>query len=92
MTDIAYRHHRAHAGGPETRIVFVEVPVAGVDFGRQAKPPAYKRNQPGHWQPRTKPPTKAERTIRFLDAITRQEAEVRAWMDSLRRGDHRHAG
>ena len=74
-----YRHHH---------IVLVPVPVGGVDFGRQAKPPAYKRNQPTHWRPAQHPPSKAERAARFLDSVARQEQEVRRFLEESRR----HAG
>jgi hypothetical protein len=86
-----YRHHRAHAGGPPS-IIFVEVPAAGSPKNaRTVHPPAYKRNQLEPWRPQQAIPhrvTKAQRAARFVDAIVRQEAEVRAFMEEARR----HAG
>jgi hypothetical protein len=44
MSD-AYRHHRAsHA--PQPAVIFVEVPVAGPDFQRQAKPRYPRQERP----------------------------------------------
>ena len=72
MTD-SYRRHVA----TRREIVFIEVPVAGPDYGRRGKPPAYKRNQLEPWQPRTRPPNKGERVARWLDQCRRQQEAVR---------------
>jgi hypothetical protein len=90
MTDA--RHHRAHAGGPETRIVFVEVPVAGSPKSvKGVKPGQYPRNAPTHWQPRTRPPSKAQRIVNFLDSIARSDAAAREFMQERREASQRHA-
>jgi hypothetical protein len=75
------RHHRAHAG--ETRIVLVPVPVpaAGVDFGKQRKPPAYPVNQRQPWPPRV---SKAQTLRNFLDSINRNDAAAREFMRHAR--------
>jgi hypothetical protein len=86
MSD-TYRHHRAHAGGPDTRIVFIEVPVAGSPKTlREVKPGSYPVNPPTHWQPRTRPPSKAEVLRRFLDSINRNDAAAREYMKQARQG------
>jgi hypothetical protein len=72
-----YRHHTA----TRDRIIFVEVPVAGSP--KQAthpKPPAYPRQGRDH--PRL---TKAQRNANFVRAIATQDADVRRWLDSMRR-------
>ena len=85
MSDTTYRHHRAHAGGPETRIVFVEVPVAGSPKSvKGVKPGSYPHQRREAWRPRTKPPTKAERTVNFLRRIAEQESAVRDFMQQAR--------
>ena len=86
MSD-TYRHHRAHAGGPaDTRIVFIEVPVAGSPkVARTAKPGQYPSNQRQPWRPATRPPSKAERTARFLNSVARQDADIRRFMQESRR-------
>lgn len=79
-----FRHHRV-----SREIIFVPVPVGGSpELIRQSRPPAYKRNAPTHWRPANKPPTKGERTVNFLHAITRQDEEVRRFMQERRS----HAG
>ena len=50
-----YRRHHA------VQVIFVETPAAGSPKSlREVKPGQYPRNPPTHWQPRTKPPSKAE--------------------------------
>jgi hypothetical protein len=67
------------------RVIFVETPVAGSPkVARTAKPGQYPRNAPTHWQPRTKPPSRAERTARFLRNVVGQESAVREFMRSAR--------
>ena len=44
------------------------------------RPPAYPHQKRDHWQPRTKPPTKAERVIEFMRRVQKQDNEVRAFM------------
>jgi hypothetical protein len=92
MSD-TYRHHCAHAG--ETRIVLVpvEVPVAGPQFGRQPKPPAYPSNRREAWKPAQGIPVRSKRaaTVELLRRICQQEAEARAFMRSARE-QASHAG
>lgn len=79
-----YRHHRV-------QVIFVETPVAGSPkVVRSTKPGNYPRNPPTHWQPRTRPPSKAERSVQLLKRICEQEAELHRFMDLFRRD--RHAG
>jgi hypothetical protein len=81
-----YRHHRAHAGGPaDTRIVFIPVPVAGSPKeAARSRPPKYPANQRQPWRPATRPPNKAQRVANFLDAVTRQGAEIDEFMRQAR--------
>jgi hypothetical protein len=69
-----YRRHQA----VRREIIFVPVPYeAGtVKETHRAKPPAYRRNQHQPWRPRSKPPNKAERVVRWLDQCRRQEEIV----------------
>ena len=85
MTD--YRHHRV-----SREIIFVPVPVAGPDFGRHGKPPNYPVQRREAWRPATRPPSKAERSVRLLNAIVRQDEEVREFLRQAREGSRRHAG
>jgi hypothetical protein len=78
----SYRHHHASRDGPI--VVLVPIPFGGgspkpVDPRR---PPAYPHQKRDHWQPRTKPPTKAERVIEFMRRVQKQDNEVRAFMRS----------
>jgi hypothetical protein len=69
MTD---PRHRA------VQIVFVETPSAGCpEPHRHVKPGQYKRNPPTHWNPRTKPPSKAAASASLLRRIVENEAMVR---------------
>jgi hypothetical protein len=72
MSD-SYRRHVA----TRREIVFIEVPVAGPAFGRQPKPARYPSQQRQPWRPATRPPSKAERLVRWLDQCRRQEEAVR---------------
>ena len=84
MSD-TYRHHRAHAGGPaDTRIIFVPIEIGSPKVARTAKPGQYPRNPPTHWQPRTKPPSKAEALRRFLDGVAKNGEAVREFMRQAR--------
>ena len=84
MSD-SYRHHVA----TRREIVFIEVPVAGSPESiRQSKPPAYKRDQLSHWRPQQDIPArlnKAEALRKFLERVSRQNEEVRAFMAEARR-------
>jgi hypothetical protein len=76
-----YRHHH---------VVLVPVPVeaGSPESIRQSKPPAYKRDRLGHWRPQRDTPArlnKAEALRRLLDAMRRQNEEVRAFMEARRR-------
>ena len=84
-----FRHPVAHRGGAaDTHIIFVpvEVPAAGSPKSlREVKPSRpYPSNQRQPWRPAQHPPSKAQRTIRFLDAIVKQEAEVPEFMQKAR--------
>jgi hypothetical protein len=85
MTDA--RRHRAHAGGPPS-IIFVPLPVAGSPKTlREVKPGSYPSNQRQPWRPQQAIPhraSKAERTVRFLDGIARQDADIRQFMKEAR--------
>ena len=77
------RHHHARRD-----LVLVAVPVS-FDAGspkeaHRQRPPRYPRNSREPWRPRTKPPSKAERLARFLDAINRQDQTVRDHMASAK--------
>jgi hypothetical protein len=83
MSD-SYRHHVA----TRREIVFIEVPVAGPDFGRQVKPRYGKQDRPQPWRPQRDipaKPNKAEALRRFLERVNRQNEEVRAFMAEARR-------
>jgi hypothetical protein len=75
-----YRHHHA-----SREIILVPVPyeVGTPRETHRVKPPAYRPNQHQPWRPRTKPPSKAERVVRFLDQCKRQEEAIREmlWPD-----------
>ena len=79
------RHHRAGRDGPV--VIFVPVPFESGSPKQKYQPPPgqYKRNQPEHWQPRTRPPTKSEKVANFLDGIARNGAAARDHMDFYRR-------
>jgi hypothetical protein len=48
---------------------------------REVKPRYPSRpDRPEHWRPRTKPPSKAERLVRFVDAMYKQEQDIRECM------------
>jgi hypothetical protein len=85
-----YRHHRAHIVlVPYPVPVEVEAPEAGSPkIGRIMKPRYPSRpDRPEHWRPAQQPPrrlTKAERLVRFVDAIARQDAEIKAYMQGCR--------
>jgi hypothetical protein len=73
---VDYRHHHAHAPGPA--IIFVPVPVAGSPAPlNQTKPPRYPSTQREAWRPQRSIPSKANATVRLLDAIVRNEAAAR---------------
>ncbi len=85
MTEQNYRHHH---------IVLVPVPVGGSQkTAREVKPRPYPHQDRQHWPPRQGIPhraSKAAAAVNLLRNIARQEAEVRAYMDSAREGG-RHA-
>ena len=83
MSD-SYRHHVA----TRREIVFIEVPVAGPDYGRRGKPARYPSNPREPWRPQRDipaKPNKAEALRRFLERVNRQNEEVRAFMAEARR-------
>ena len=63
-------------------IIFVPVPVAGtVKNTRFVHPPAYRHGQREGWRPqRAIPANKAQRIVRWLDQVRRQEETVREFM------------
>ena len=74
-----FRHHRV-----SREIIFVEVPTAGSPKSvRTVKPGRYPVDKHQPWKPATRPPSKAEKLVRFLDRINRQDSEVRAYMAGL---------
>ena len=87
------RHHRA------VQVIFVETPAAGCPKeGRRNPPPAYPHQRREAWKPAQAIPrdSKAAATKRWLDAMWRNDAAARSFMDEARRasllqGD-RHAG
>jgi hypothetical protein len=82
-----FRHHRACS----REIVFVAVPVPAAGSPAplyRVKPPAYKRNSPEPWRPRTKL-GKAERVVEFIRRAQNQDSEVRAFLDAARAASHR---
>jgi hypothetical protein len=69
------RHHHA------VQVIFVETPSAGSPKStREVKPGNYPRQDRTPWMPRTKPPNKAEKLVKFLDRIGEQDREVRSFM------------
>ena len=77
MTD-HYRHHHA---ARDVQIVLVPVPVADtIKETRRSRPPNYPHDRREPWCPRSKPPNKAERIVRFLDQCKRQEEAIREMM------------
>jgi hypothetical protein len=84
MTD-SFRHHRA-----SREIIIVPVPVAGPDYGRQGKPPAYRHNQHQPWKPqRDIPATKAQRMSEFMRRVQQQTEDAREFMRQARQASQR---
>ena len=68
-----YRHHVAHPA-----VIFVEVPSAGSPKPVDARrPPRYPQQQRQPWRPATRPPSKADATVRLLRDIAANEMAVR---------------
>jgi hypothetical protein len=84
MTENYRRHHASR----EIIFVPVEVPVAGPSWPMTRKPGPYKYTQREAWRPSTRPPSKAEGIGRYLDAIAKQERDVRAFQDAARAASH----
>jgi hypothetical protein len=78
----SYRHHRATPGGPETRIIFVPVPVAGPDYGKSAKPPPYPTQR---WPKRM---SRGEATAELMRRLARQDEAARQIMQRAREISH----
>jgi len=77
----AARHHRAHA----PQVIIVPVPVGGSpEPSRAVKPRWPRQDRVPPWRPATKPPSKAERLQRLVDAMHRQNEDVRAFMRDAR--------
>lgn len=78
-----FRHHRAG----RDRIIIVPVPYeAGSPKQKFMPPPGeYKRDQPEHWRPAQRPPSKAQKVRNLLDGITRSDQAAREFMDAARR-------
>jgi hypothetical protein len=74
------RHHVAHPP-----VIFVEVPVGGSQKTlREVKPGKYPAPRREHWRPARHPPSKAARTVKFLDATVKPDAMVRRFMEQAR--------
>ena len=60
-------------------IIFVPypVPTAGADWRKEVKPLPFRRNQPTHWRPANRPPSKAQASVNLLRRMVEQEAAVR---------------
>jgi hypothetical protein len=90
MSD-TYRHHRAHAGGPaDMRIIFVPIEIGSPKEANRQRPRPYPVNRREAWRPAQHPPSRAERTARFLRNVIGQESAVREFMRSARE-ESRHA-
>jgi hypothetical protein len=80
------RHH--HAARPA--IIFVEVPAAGSQENtRRAKPAPFPADKRAPWRPQRAIPhrsSNAEATVRLINAIARQDVEVRDFMRRAREG------
>jgi hypothetical protein len=71
------RHHKAVC----REIIFVEVPVCGSPKNsREVKPARYPHQQREPWRPATRPPSKAEKLARLIDAMRKQDQMVREMM------------
>jgi hypothetical protein len=81
------RHHRA------VQVVLVPVPFEGGSpkSARTVKPGNYPRQDRQPWRPATRPPSKGQRAVNLLNAIVRQDEEVREFMRRAREGAS-HAG
>ena len=85
MTD--YRHHHAVR---DVQVVLVPVPVAGPDYGRQAKPRRYPRQERSPWKPqRDIPATKAQRMSEFMRRVQQQTEDAREFMRQARQASQR---
>jgi hypothetical protein len=81
-----FRHHRAGRDGPV--VVFVPVPVAGPEHIQRGKPGPYPKQGRDAWRPATLPPrrmTKSEKTVDLMRNIVKQDQDVRAYLDDMRR-------
>jgi hypothetical protein len=75
--DIVHRHHRASR---DVQVIFVPVPQAGSPQPfREVKPKPYPAQRREHWRSQRAIPSnrKALASRRLLDAIIRQEQELR---------------
>jgi hypothetical protein len=84
----SYRHHRV-----TREIVIVPIPFeAGPDWGRRPQPLAYPVNHRQPWRPaQAIPRSKRAASLELARRISRQDLEVRAYMQRAREGVH-HAG
>jgi hypothetical protein len=80
-----YRRHHAHA--PGTVVVLVPVPRSPKSV-HTSKPKPYPHQDRQHWRPATKPPSKGEKLARYMDAMRKQENDVRSFMDAARASSH----
>ncbi len=78
-----FRHHRA--GRDRIVLVPYPVPVAGPEHKQRGKPGPYPRQGKEAWQPRTLPPTKAQKVANFLDSMNRSDQAARDHMTECRR-------
>jgi hypothetical protein len=77
------RHH--HAPRDRVQIVFVPIEIGSPKQATHPKPPAYPRQGKEAWQPRTRPPSRAEKVANFLDSMNRNDQAAREFMDECRR-------
>jgi hypothetical protein len=76
-----FRHHHAVR---DVQIVLVPIEIGTPRETKRVKPGSYRRDQPTHWRPASKPPNKAQRTVNFLRNLAQRDAEVRAFMEERR--------
>ena len=79
MSD-ARRHHAAR-----TEYIFVPIEIGSPKERDRQRPGQYKRNQPEHWRPAQRPPSKAEKVASFLDGMRRSDQAARDFMAEARR-------
>lgn len=78
---------RRHHANRDVQVVFVEIPAAGSQkIAREVKPSKYPRDQRPPWRPQHDiPPRRQPKIVRFIDAINKQDQDIRAFMAEARR-------